>query len=79
MLIDRYGRPLTHMRISVTVRCNHSCIFCHREGIPLSSESLNELRPEELELVAKAASGLGIKNYKITGGEPLVRPLTAHY
>ncbi len=73
VLIDRYGRPLTHMRISVTMRCNHSCIFCHREGIRLDRESLNELKPQELGLVAKAASELGIKNYKITGGEPLVR------
>ncbi len=71
MLIDRFGRPLTHMRISVTLRCNHSCIFCHREGI--KSVSNYELRPNELALIAKVASKLGIVNYKLTGGEPLIR------
>ncbi len=71
MLIDRFGRPLTHMRVSVTLRCNHSCIFCHREGIRRVSSY--ELSPNELGLIAKVASKLGITNYKITGGEPLVR------
>ena len=73
MLIDRFGRPLTHMRISVTLRCNHSCIFCHMEGIPLSLSLRNELLPEEYGLIAKAAGDLGIKHYKLTGGEPLLR------
>ena len=73
MLIDRFGRPLTHMRISVTLRCNHSCIFCHMEGIPLSLSLRNELLPEEYGLIAKAARDLGIKHYKLTGGEPLLR------
>ncbi len=73
MLIDRFGRPLTHMRISVTLRCNHSCIFCHMEGIPLSQSLRNELSPEEYGLIAKAAGDLGIKYYKLTGGEPLLR------
>ena len=73
MLVDKYGRPLTHMRISVTLRCNHSCIFCHMEGIPISQSSLNELSPKEYGLIAKAASDLGIRYYKLTGGEPLLR------
>ncbi len=71
MLIDRYGRPLTHIRISVTLRCNHNCIFCHREGI--SSANSEELTAEEWGFVAKVAIKLGIKNFKLTGGEPLVR------
>ncbi|WFO74700.1 GTP 3',8-cyclase MoaA [Desulfurococcaceae archaeon MEX13E-LK6-19] len=70
-LIDKYGRPLTHMRISVTLKCNHNCIFCHHEGIPgISGE---ELSASEWVFVAEAAVELGIKYYKITGGEPLVR------
>ncbi len=73
MLVDKYGRPLTHMRISVTLRCNHSCIFCHMEGIPISQSSLNELSPKEYGLIVKAASDLGIRYYKLTGGEPLIR------
>ncbi len=71
-LIDRYGRPLTHMRISVTLRCNHRCIFCHREGLPSNVNGV-ELTAQDWGFVASVASSLGIKYYKITGGEPLVR------
>ncbi len=68
---DRFGRPLTHMRISVTLKCNHKCIFCHREGI--NNASKKELDPSDYEFLAKVSSSIGIRNYKITGGEPLVR------
>ena len=71
-LIDRYGRPLTHMRISVTLRCNHRCIFCHNEGLPFRIDG-NELSAQDWGFVASVATSLGIKYYKITGGEPLVR------
>ncbi len=71
VLVDRFGRPLTHLRISVTSRCNHRCIFCHREGVV--EELLRELSPEDLGFVARVASRLDITNYKLTGGEPLVR------
>ncbi len=72
MLIDRYGRPLTHLRISVTSRCNYGCIFCHREGI-ISRYSSKELDRGEWRFLIETAHSLGIKYYKITGGEPLLR------
>jgi len=68
--VDRYGRLLTHMRITVTLRCNYKCIFCHREG-ELSSP--DKLSVEDILTVAKAAYSLGIKYFKLTGGEPLIR------
>ncbi len=71
VLVDRYGRPVTHLRISVTLRCNHECIFCHREGI--FTNPIVELEPWEWGFVAKVGVKLGIVNYKLTGGEPLVR------
>nr|WP_052833630.1 GTP 3',8-cyclase MoaA [Staphylothermus hellenicus] len=71
MLIDRFGRPITHMRISVTLRCNHSCIFCHREGIfGLKSR---ELSPGDWGFVARMGVRNDIIYYKLTGGEPLIR------
>ena len=69
-LIDRYGRPLTHLRISVTSGCNYRCIFCHREGELGTPDMLD---PAKIGLVAEAASRIGIRYYKITGGEPLSR------
>jgi len=71
VLIDRFGRALTHLRISVTLRCNHNCIFCHREGIDYVVST--ELSAEDWGFVAKVSRELGIKYFKLTGGEPLVR------
>lgn len=69
--VDRFGRPVTHLRLSVTNRCNHDCIFCHREGIFRTPEY--EMSPEEIGFLAEVLSGVGIKFVKLTGGEPLVR------
>ena len=72
-LFDRYGRPLTNLRVMVTGRCNFSCFFCHMEGYHESRVAREELSLEEIEILHEAASGLGVKAYKITGGEPTVR------
>jgi len=69
MLRDPYGRPATHVRISVTNRCNYSCVFCHREGFSYPS---SELEPEDWAFFTDVAIGLGFKYYKLTGGEPLL-------
>ncbi len=69
---DRFGRPVTHLRVSVTLRCNHSCIFCHREGV-LPSNTARELSPEDIEFLVSVSRDVGIKYVKLTGGEPLVR------
>ncbi len=71
LLIDKYGRPLTHARVSITSRCNYSCMFCHKEGISWST--INELSPEDWSFFASIASKLGITYFKLTGGEPLTR------
>ncbi len=70
MLVDRFGRRITNLRIAVTMRCNLNCIYCHREG--QSSEG-EELSVEEIAEIAKAFYSLGLKKVKITGGEPLLR------
>ncbi|MEM1765916.1 MAG: GTP 3',8-cyclase MoaA [Zestosphaera sp.] len=70
-LKDKYGRSVDRFRISVTQRCNHACIFCHREGIfRFEDEALN---PEDYGFLAKISKTLGISKYKLTGGEPLIR------
>ena len=69
MLVDRFGRVITNLRISVTSRCNLNCFYCHREGYSADSE----LTPDEISDFAEAFRKLGIRKVKITGGEPLVR------
>ena len=73
ILIDNYGRQITYLRVSVTDRCNLRCIYCMpREGIPLLPRE-KILSYEEIIKVIKVAFRLGITNFRITGGEPLVR------
>lgn len=71
VLIDRFGRMVTYLRISLTNKCNHNCIFCHREGI--SGSYGEELSSSDWVFVAEVGVSLGIRYYKLTGGEPLVR------
>ena len=70
-LYDRFGRPVTNLRISLTQECNFRCFFCHREGQRFLAK--NEMTPEEIERLVRIASHLGIKKVKLTGGEPTVR------
>ncbi|NJE29864.1 GTP 3',8-cyclase MoaA [Thermococcus sp. 18S1] len=71
VLYDRFGRPATNLRISLTQDCNYRCFFCHREGQHFNASL--ELTPSEIERLVRVASRLGIKKVKLTGGEPTVR------
>jgi len=69
-LMDSHGRSINSLRISLTQRCNFNCFFCHREG---ESNPHGEMTADEIEGVAAVASELGIRRFKLTGGEPLLR------
>lgn len=71
MIVDRWGRPLSKVRVVVTDRCNYRCIFCHREGQPYSARE--ELSIDDYALLASAFARLGVERVKLTGGEPLIR------
>lgn len=64
------SKLVRNLRICVTEKCNLKCFFCHREWDP-SNNCL--LETKDIVRIVEAASSLGIKNVKITGGEPLVR------
>jgi len=70
MLVDRFGRPIKHLRISVTSKCNMNCIYCHNEGMKNVGEDMSL---DEIVEICKAFHSLGVEKVKITGGEPLVR------
>lgn len=71
---DRFGRPITYLRISVTDRCNLRCVYCMpAEGISLISHD-QILRYEEITEIVRLAAAHGIREVRLTGGEPLVRP-----
>jgi cyclic pyranopterin phosphate synthase len=72
-VLDRYGRPLRSLRVSVTDRCNLRCLYCMPEAdyAWLPKDSL--LSFEELGTVVDAFTDLGVDRVRITGGEPLLR------
>ncbi len=70
MLIDRFGRRITNLRIAVTNRCNLHCIYCHREG---EDNPGKEMDIEDIIRISRAFYELGVKKVKLTGGEPLLR------
>jgi cyclic pyranopterin phosphate synthase len=72
-MIDRFGRTIDYLRISVTDRCNLRCRYCMpAEGVTLLPPAAI-LRFEEIVEVARAAADLGVTRMRLTGGEPLVR------
>jgi len=75
--LDRLGRPLHDLRISVTDRCNFRCTYCMpKEIFGRDYEFLPKdqvLSFEEITRAATAFVGLGVEKLRITGGEPLVR------
>ena len=76
LLIDRFGRPVDGLRISITDACNFACIYCHREGVISEEERAGgrQMRAEELGRITRLAVELGITKFKLTGGEPTLRP-----
>lgn len=72
-MIDQYGRKIEYMRISVTDRCNLHCQFCMPRTGYTFMEQNKLLTIRELEKVVDASLLLGIHDFRITGGEPLLR------
>ena len=73
MLVDRYGRKITYLRISVTDRCNLRCVYCMPpEGVAWQPHD-NILHYEEIAQVVRLAAENGMSEVRLTGGDPLVR------
>ena len=70
---DLYGREINYLRLSVTDRCNLRCRYCMPEEGICKKEHEFILNEEEMVNAVKAASMLGFRKVRLTGGEPLVR------
>ena len=71
-MLDRYGRVINYLRISVTDRCNLRCCYCMPEGVQ-DVGMKDILTFEEIWEIVRTGVSLGITHIRITGGEPLVR------
>ncbi|NED97521.1 GTP 3',8-cyclase MoaA [Phytoactinopolyspora alkaliphila] len=74
MLIDRYGRTATDLRVSLTDRCNLRCTYCMpEEGLSWLPKPEMLTDDEVVRLVRVGVERLGIREVRFTGGEPLLR------
>jgi len=76
-LVDRFGRRISYLRLSVTDRCDLRCVYCMSEDMQFVPRS-QLLTLEELHRVGKAFVDLGVSKIRITGGEPLTRNNILH-
>ncbi|MGD8894804.1 MAG: GTP 3',8-cyclase MoaA [Acidobacteriota bacterium] len=71
---DRFGREINYLRLSVIDHCNLRCVYC----MPLRGLSFvpspELLTAAEIETVVRAAVGVGFRKFRLTGGEPTLRP-----
>ena len=72
-MIDRIGRRIDYLRVSVTDRCNLRCRYCAPQGSSVAAFP-DVLTAEEIAEVVKVARDRGVVHVRLTGGEPLVRP-----
>lgn len=73
--MDPYGRKVTGLRISITDRCNLSCMYCHNEGADCCTCGPvgHEMSPELICGIVREAAKFGVRKVKFSGGEPLFR------
>lgn len=72
-MIDGCGRQIDYLRISVTDRCNLRCVYCMPESGVHAMRHDDILTYEEIVRLATLMAGLGIRNVRVTGGEPMAR------
>jgi cyclic pyranopterin phosphate synthase len=71
-LIDKHGRHIDYVRLSLTDRCDFRCVYCMSEEMTFLPRK-QILSLEEIYKVASAFTELGVNKIRLTGGEPLVR------
>ncbi len=71
-LVDKFGRKVNYLRISVTDRCDFRCVYCMAEEMTFLPRQ-QILTLEEIQRIARVFVGLGVKKLRLTGGEPLIR------
>ena len=72
-LLDEREQISRKLRISVVDSCNLRCFFCHNEGQgPFGQVKISNFTVTDYRLVVEAAARAGIREIKLTGGEPLL-------
>ncbi len=69
-LTDKFGRPITDLRISITDRCNYRCVYCRTGN---EGALYGDLPFDDYLRMARVLVGMGVTKIRLTGGEPLLR------
>ncbi len=72
-MLDAFGRHIHYLRVSLTDKCNLRCVYCMPEQMVFRPND-ELLSDDELHTVLLAMSHLGFDKFRLTGGEPTVRP-----
>lgn len=72
MALDRFGRNINYLRISLTDKCNLRCVYCMPEDMTFRPRH-DLLQDDELDRLVKVFAGLGFRKFRLTGGEPTIR------
>ena len=72
MLMDRFARRFTYLRLSLTENCNFRCDYCLPDGPDCTSRQA-ELSVPEIRRLVTAFAALGTRKVRLTGGEPCLR------
>lgn len=73
MALDHFGRQIHYLRISLTDHCNLRCIYCMPEGV-VFRPNVEVMREDEILALVTVFASLGFDKFRLTGGEPTVRP-----
>jgi cyclic pyranopterin phosphate synthase len=69
-----FGRTIDYLRLSVTDRCNERCLYCRPRQYAGWTIRSDPLADDELNRIVRVAAGMGFRKFRLTGGEPLLRP-----
>ncbi len=72
MPLDRFGRKINYLRISLTDKCNLRCVYCMPEDMTFRPRA-ELLQDDEIDRLVNIFAGLGFYKFRFTGGEPTVR------
>jgi cyclic pyranopterin phosphate synthase len=72
--MQSFGRQIDYLRISVTDRCNERCLYCRPRQYEGWNRDTDALSDAELLRIVRVAAELGFRKFRLTGGEPLLRP-----
>ena len=72
-LIDKFGREINYLRLSITEHCNFRCFYCRDDEHVPDCKREDILSYEDIQRIVRLFAEMGVSKVRLTGGEPLLR------